>query len=711
MTSPLNATPQSILEGIDDQSIVALVAEAEQLPTHLPKIYFYAKKGPTEPQLVVGNSRSNMYGVDSFDLRKPWANHATVLANLINAKGNAGMYQRVKPTDAGPDASIRVYLDVLATEVPKYLRNSDGSIKVDSSNAPLQDGALTVPGFKVKFVADKVGFADVEPAEGVEGVVGTGEFGQAKRLPGNQTDEATQTQSVRIPFYDVKVPSFGADGNLQGIRMWAPTTKSSNPLDTTLLTQSKVYPLRMACVNKLTPEATPKVVGTTSAEQYVDIGLVPGVINKRTDKVTFVGDVFIQSYQNLQDPVLPPQWGPFGAFHLYQENLDELLAQFYAAEMPLSIGAGDFTGEVGEEARFNFVGGTTSTGVPYQSYVFAKDVDAVRLTETSTIYAAGGSDGTMNDVEFAKLVSAEVVAYADPNSPLQDTAKYPESFIWDSGFPLATKYDLISIIAIRKDVGVGLCTHDTSGPVLTASEESALAVALRARLSMFPESEVAGTPVVRGIIVGRSGTLINSQYTKPLPIILEVASKTADYMGAGNGKWKSGKSFDKAGTPGSPQTGSKITMFQDINVTFTPASVRNKDWANGLNWVQSFDRRSFHFPALKTAYDNDTSVLTSFFTMMGAIEIEKVGDRCWRSFTGSDQLTNSQIIKEVNAFFNDNLSGRFDQRFTIVPDAYFTAADLARGYSYRVRVKQFAKNMKTVQTMTLEAHRIEDLQQ
>jgi hypothetical protein len=697
----MNATPQSILLGIDDESAVAAVLEAEQLPTHLPKIYIYAKKGPTEPQLVVGNSRNNMYGVDSFDLRMPWANHATVLANLINAKGNAAMYERVKPLDAGPDASLRVWLDVLETDVPLYQRNTDGSIKIDpQTNLPLPvQGGTTTPGYKVKYVVEPVPVTVA--GEGVEG--GILLFGQGGEKPGDQTDETTQKQSKCYPLCDIKVPYFGADGNLAGFRMWAPTTKSSNAIDTTLLTQNKVYPLRMACVKKDSPEATPVLVQTVAGEQYVDVAFVPGTINRRTSKQAFVDDVFIPGYQNLQDPTMPPKWGPFGSFHLYQDTVDTLVALFYAAEKTVALTT-DFLMEDGEEHRFNFIGGTDSNGIPYQSFVFSKDANGVRFTETTTLYASGGSDGTMNDVEFAKLVSTAVKRYADPDDVLQDTAKYPESFIWDSGFPMATKFDLISFIANRKDTGLGLCTHDTTGAVLTASEESALAVALRTRLAMYPESEYFGTSVVRGIIVGRSGTLINSQYTKPLPLILEIASKTAEYMGAANGKWKAGKSFDRA-----PR--SQVTMFQDINVTFTPFTVRNKDWANGLNWVQSFDRRSYFFPALKTAYDDDTSVLTSFFMMMACIEVEKVGDRAWRAFSGVDTLTNAQLVKEVNTFYNENLTGRFDNRYTINPEAYFTAADLARGFSYSVRAKVYGPNMKTVQTMSIAAHRIEDLAQ
>lgn len=694
MTAPLDATPEAIVLGTDDQSTREVPLEPEQNPTHLPKIFIYAKKGTLLPQVAVGNGRNLLYGVESFDETSMWANHATVLANVVNTRANAAMYQRVKPRDAGPNASVRAWIDVLATTVPIYERMSDGSLRIDpTTNLPIPTGA-TATGFKVKFV--------YEPLKVVDGEL---DYKQATEKTGDQVDATTATTSVRYPLYDTVVPSFGSDGNLAGIRMWAPTTRSNSPIDTTLLSQNRAYPLRMAVVKKADINSTPSVVGTLAAEQFIDISFKPGAVNARVKKQTYVNDIFINSYQDTQTVGQVPRFGEFGQFHLYQATVDKLSALFYEAEKPYAMETSDFTLEPGEELRFNFIGGTDSNGVPYVSYQFANDVDAVRLTENTTIYASGGSDGTMSDTLFAELVSEQMKRYADPDDVFQDRAKYPESFFWDSGFPLETKYDLINMIAIRKDTGIGLCCHDTSGPVLTASEESAIAVALRARLNMHPESEYYGTSVTRGIIVGRSGTMTGRTYVGELPVILEVASKTAGYMGAANGKWKAGQSFDRA-----PRN--VISLFRDINVTFTPSRVRHKDWATGLNWVESFNREEFQIPALKTAYDNDTSILTSFFTMMASIEVEKVGDRAHRAFRGVDSLTDLQLIKEVRQFYLDNLGAdRFDKRYTLVPEIFYTAADKARGYSWSGRVRMYGPNMKTVQTFSISAHRIEDLAQ
>lgn len=245
-----------------------------------------------------------------------------------------------------------------------------------------------------------------------------------------------------------------------------------------------------------------------------------------------------------------------------------------------------------------------------------------------------------------------------------------------------------------------LSTYSTVGSVLTASEESSMAVALKAYLQQFPESDYFGTPCMRGMVVPGSGTLTGSQYTKPLPLTLELASKSAAYMGAGNGKWKSGKSFDM--TPGS-----EIDLFSNINVTFWPAQVRNTDWTNGMVGVELFERRKAYFPALKTIYDDDTSVLNSFFNMVAICYLEKIGDKARRTFSGVTSMTNGQLISAINKNVTNAVSGIFDNRFKIVPVTTITGQDAQRGYSWKLVIQIYAPNMKTVGTLAIESYRID----
>jgi hypothetical protein len=323
-------------------------------------------------------------------------------------------------------------------------------------------------------------------------------------------------------------------------------------------------------------------------------------------------------------------------------------------------------------------------------------------SQYTNIMAAGSSDGTMSELLFNGLVQNAVAAYIDPNNPVMDIAVNVESILYDSGFNLQTKQALCNFVGVRKDTFVVLSTFDISQPVLTQAEEMSVAITLRTRLQMFPESDYFGTPVMRGMIMGYSGILLNSTYTGPLPLTAEVAIKASRYMGAGNGIWKSGYNFD--GAPGSV-----LDYMVNPSISWLPATVRNKAWSAGLNWVQSFDRSSVFFPALKTVYDDDTSVLNSFFTAMAVAQLNKVAHAAWRQFSGVSHLTNVQLASKVNDFVNANTQGRFDNRFVIIPAAFFTDQDVANGFSWTLPIKLYASNMETVMTTYVQAYRMSDL--
>lgn len=693
MTSITSAAPRIYQTGIKDKSRRTISPVREQIPTFLAKVYGFAKSGPTDPQLVVGNSRTLLYGTESFDPRSKYATHTTVLSNTLNAKGNTQMFQRLVPADAGPKSTVRVSLDLLKTQIPVYERNADGSIKRDEDGLAIETGD-EVEGYKARWIVKKVGAA---------GQTVVPEFGLAVQGPGSQTDGVEQ--SVLYPFFDAEVPYFGEDGNNAGLRIWAQTTKGLNPLDDRLLTEGKVYPFRIAALKRDDVLSTGRIVRTRFDETSVQVCLKPGAIDRNTDKNLYVGDVFISEYEDLDNVNLPPIRGPFGEFFTYDASITAALDLIYAAEAPLADNFSDISGDSVALERYliNPFSGVSSQNVPYQSFILdTAGTDTVRLSENSVFYARGGSDGTMDEEILGELVAAEVAEYANPNSELMNSVVHCESVLIDSGFPLETKYALVNFIAVRKDTAVILSTHDTLGRTLTPSEESSLAIALRTRVQLYPESAIHGTHVVRGMVVGHSGVFMDSTYPKRLPLTLEIAKKAADYMGAGDGRWKSGLSFSAAPL-------SVVTSFKDVNATFKPDSVRNADWKNCLVIVQNFERRSVFFPALKTVYDDDTSVLNSFFTMMACVELEKVGYRSWLRFTGTDNKSNPVLKRDVEAFINDDVKDRFDNRFTIIPEVYFTQADTERGYSWSTRIKLYADNMKTVNTFELESYRSSDL--
>ena len=228
-----------------------------------------------------------------------------------------------------------------------------------------------------------------------------------------------------------------------------------------------------------------------------------------------------------------------------------------------------------------------------------------------------------------------------------------------------------------------------------------MAIALRAAARMYPESEIYGTPVCRAVVVGQSGYMIGSQYKGLLPLTIQLADMASKFMGAGDGIWARDKGFDT-----SPYN--QVTMFKGVNCTYKPSQVYDKDWDNGLVWVQNFDRRSQFFPAVQTVYDDSTSVLNSAINMMIAVEMEKVAERAWRQLTGTSKLTRDEFIQKSDELITDMSYGRFDDRVIIQPKTYFTDFDDALGYAWNCDVTLYLNNMMTVGTYTIVARRRSD---
>lgn len=696
MSNIINAAPLANLQGIQDVSGRATVFEPEVRPTHLPHVYLFAEKGPTLPQLASGDAFQSIYGPKTLDPRSPYFNHQSQLANILQGAGNALMVQRVIPADAGPKARFLLSVDIVDDVVAQYQRGADGNFLKDANGAkiPITGAGATIPGHKVKWVINSWQTGG-----------GTDEaFGEVTSKVGSLVN-ATSDQSTVYPILEFEANFVGAYGNNLGVRLTAPHSNSAAAMNDTVATAIKSYLYRLMLVERPSADTTAQVVETLAGEQFIDFAFKSGAVDAKTDTELSLEDTFFPSYENLDSPGMPPQYGPFGRMKIYESNLETVLAMIGALEAPRGL-LPEATMDADSE-YLHHVNPFTATdfhGVPYYTVdVQGPLAGGISFTDTTTLYAAGGSDGTMTFDSFDALVRGELLVYGRGEADLLDWAKYPQSVIYDSGFSLDTKLAMLTPLGVRKDIAVVLSTQDVSQEPNTPSEESSIAISLRTAARNFPESEIFGTSVCRALIVGHCGKLISSKYKGYLPLTIELAQKFATYMGAGNGVWATGKNPTAPGN-------NRVTMFRDVNATFKSASVRNKDWDNGLVWVQSYDRRDLFFPALQTVYADDSSVLNSALHMFACVELEKVSQRTWRDLTGIDDLTAEQFIERSDALIAADVENRFDGRYVIVPETFYTEKDVTRGYSWSTKIHLYADNMKSVGTYTVVAHRKSDLE-
>ena len=712
-----NAAPRAILRGIKDESGRPPVYEPEALPTHLPHVYLFAERGPTLPQLVSGDAMMKLYGARSFNLRSKYATHQTVLANTVNSEGNKLMVQRLVPNDARPPSALRLSLDVMVDNIPQYERASDGTFVLDQQGNKVPTGE-TLPGHVLRWVLSPV---NEDFSEGsVEYTVGE----EAARLTEDDAERLTEAGLLRIlessvgdgsvtvggmvntegeqsalyPIMDFEVDTFGEYGNRMGIRLSAPTTESAIPIDDETALEQLAYLYRVQFVERPDELTTPNVIETLFGEQFVDFAFKEGVINTRTNTELYIDDAVIPNYHQEAAAGMAEIRPPFGRIHVYHEYLNEILDMVHPVEANYGLVP------EGEEAKHlvNILTGVNVNDVPYYTIrVRGPAENGLLLTEGVTHYAMGGADGTLGLDNFDRLVRNELNNYGDLEADLLDTAMYPQSVLYDTGFSMETKKSFGVPIGRRKDLYVVLSTQDVTQPQNTPSEESSIAIALRSAMRMYPESEIYGTSTCRALVLGHSGYLLNSEYKGLLPLTIEFAQKCANYMGAGTGIWNGGLGFDEP-------PNNHVRMFRGVNAPFKKANIRSRDWDNGLVWVQNYDRRSLFWPGVQTVYDDDSSVLNSAINMMVAVELEKVAERTWRDLTGISSLTPGQFIERSNRLIEERTRARFDGRVIIEPDTFFTHNDEQRGYSWSCNIHMYAPNMRTVGTFTIVARRIED---
>lgn len=696
MSDYVNAAPMVIDKGTKDLSIRTIPEAPLEIPQHLPLVYGFFEKGPVGRYYLDHDNASltQIYGDKSFDINSKYYTHQSPFLSAAASAGNNLVVHRLVAPDAKDVANIGLYLDVLETQVPLYQKNADGSLELDVNGDPVptldgDDLPITVLGYKVAWVTDKT-------------VSNVGEYqrGLLTQRPGIQSEGGTQ--SVQYPIFEFPARDQGEAGNRIAVKIFASQQTDIVPFPDNLLNEGKMFPYNFGMV-----ELMDEVTGITNpilnsfGSQSVIFSSKPKGIDPASGAVVDLPKVTKDMYVDVPVELA----SGLGEGYVYEGSLETVLTNFYNTEKNLTDPHRDSVINNAEENihALNIASFVSSNGSPYQSIKLVDLVGSSRLTKNTNLFLSGSTDGEITEELLDTLVAADLDLYNNSLHEYNDIVMNPESIIYDSGFGIETKKVFPKFIARRKDTFVALSSYSYKAPAITLDRQYSVALALKTMLELYPESASFGTPVMRGIIIGGSGELINSLYTKRVPLTYEVMYKAARYMGAKNGAWKNGFSFDRA-------PNSIVRQIKNIDVTWVPVSTRNTLWSVGLNFVLNYKVRSQFFPGLQTVYENDTSVLNSFFTAIAISYLNKVAHAAWREFSGSMSLTNAQLEEAVNNFVSVNVKDKFDGKFVIIPNATVTEMDALRGYSWTLPIAIYANNMKTVMSTSVEAMRMEDLQ-
>lgn len=697
MADLYQGAPLIIEDGIEDNSPVVLAGTEVSEPQHTALCYLFTQKGPVGRHFLDLRSQSagGVYGDKTFVEGTPYYNHSTEFAKAIIGEGNSVVVHRVLGKGATDVANVTLYLDVLEAEVPVYERHDTGTLKYNELGEPVAkvDGEgkpVTTKGYKVCWVADSERNQEI----------GQYIIGARQTRVGIQQGE-DGTQSTQYPIFEFSARDVGSYGNNVGIRIWS---QVKGPLETFpdhLLDVAKTYPINFAVVN--VEDKNSGVIdikrnnlGSANIQGVLQLNAV----NPATKGNADLGRMLSTSYENVSAELS----SGLGQHVFYHENIDALVTKFYEAEAAIEDDTHDFpiieNDVENNKYAINIINFVNSTSTPYHALQLVDVKGSVRLTQNTNVFFDGGYDGEMTLEHLEKEIVADVKQYGDPLSPYGNIAKHVETVLYDSGFTIETKLEMAKFIALRKDnfVIFGTSVH---GKNLSIEEQRSLAITLNTQLALTPESAFYSTPVVRAMIVMGSGRLLNSNYQYRMPLTYEIARKSARLMGAANGYWRRAEIFDKGDA-------SVLKFMTDVDVDFIPSVSRADYWSNGINFPQSYDTRSVHFPGLRTVYKNETSVLVSYFVAFAAAYCSRVAHRVGREFQGDITLSNGVLVDEVNKRFTSLASDRFGDIVTVVPRAELTEADVLRGFSWHLPIDLYGRTMKRVMRTSVHANRLQD---
>lgn len=714
-----NASPQNVPLGTNDLSGRVVTPGPLEIPQHLIKSFFFARKGTTKPMITSGGSMLLNYGSETFDINDKYYNHSTRFMLGAAAHGSV-MAQRVVPDDAGVNSNIVVYLDIVSDDVPNYVRTSTGEYVLDANGDPVVDSTnTTIRGYKVNLVSEVMTAPNYV-------------FGTATSTTGSLTgtnEDGVSINSTRYPILELKAKYKGEYYNNIGVSI---EKLLNEDIDDRIIDANKALPFRLSLFERPDSDSTPVRIKSLYGEPSVMFSFKEKAINPLTGARYDLEAVFDNNWYNETNPLLPLKYNDYEAIKLYRDNLELVTGLVMATESQYITDVDqtwsdgltantaswfDFTktdtellNDPEELYLLDIFNGKSSKNINYFTVIMDNNVNLpaslklVTFSANTPIFLGGGSDGTLSNDMFETLVVREMQKYLDPDSEVMDMAINVESVMYDSGYTLETKKELCNFIAVRKDTAVVMGTHDASlgESTLPLSDARAIAVALKTRLKLTPESTYFGTSVMRGILVAGAGNMPDNSTKDFIPETYSILIKSSKMMGAGNGKWKAVELFDKA-----PK--SVITELVNIQPRFIPSGIKPTLWNDGIVWAQPYDMTQYHFPAIQTVYEDDTSVLNSWFTVAAICTLQKVADWAWRNFTGSVDLTKAEFAQAVVDFVNLNIKDRFADMFVIIPEVVFTNADDQRGYSYNLVISIYANNMKTVQVTTIEARRMTDL--
>lgn len=397
----------------------------------------------------------------------------------------------------------------------------------------------------------------------------------------------------------------------------------------------------------------------------------------------------------------------------------------------------------------NFLTGNDHNGIPYASISVEDSVNfgGITFDNGTAHYAQGGASGLyyyadgrpateVNAKLFDDAVRKKLRTFGNDVNKYRDVLKFPISTFIDSGWTLETKLEMTNILRQRPDMWVLAGTHAVyddgqvadddvrsiyrDGNVTDVENIATLApnwgvcpqqseivedgygAALKAAFNAVVESDYFSTPVVRAVIRGQSGRVIEDGiWDGFLPVTYEFACQVSDLAGDASGIWRPEYDF-------SIEPNNIVKLMDEINNTFRENNSYTKLWDLGVVWVASHDQFRYYTQAVQTVYPYDDSILNSAKAMMACCRLEYLNLVVHSRLVGRDDLTDDEFIQETKKKAEEEADGIFAGKYIVESHPEILESDKQKGFLWRNFYHVYGNVMKTAMIYGIIAKRMSD---
>lgn len=645
---------------VDDQSSYDGSIVFEQMPLHVPHFFIRAASGtPNVPMYYdEWNAVTRSLGKETFDRLTPYFTRDSLFVEEC-FKQQPGFITRLVPDDSMTATALveaNVFEDV---DIVQYERDSFGGFKLDESGAPIPmldetNQPITNKGIKIKFTSRTI---DPETESKVTTI-----------KPREHVMDGKNVTTFPIVACTDIAP--GEPGNRKGFRLYY--DYSVQQVDR--LEANKALTFSFTPLNRDYSSDIPIPVRNRWNQVYSEFMLKPNQVdNKIMMKISW-DDVLENNYVQNKASELPFN------IHFFTDYIKLIGEKIVAVESDDNVYLTD-------PWLVDIFSAKDLDGNPYYNFVLDNGNGVMYLNKNYNIYLSGGDDGDTSSEAFQDLMRQFLECKTYPK--IKDSARYPITHLYDTGFSIKTKESMLAFLGYRRDVRVELTTQDCDNELNNEQEDLSTGLYLRNRALLQVESSLYGTDCFRCGIYCHAGTINDSTYKSFIPATLDILKKRCYFQ---KGTYISG---EPKGLPYS-----EINIFKSLNWVAFDEDNKQLFWDTGLNYVQHYDRVSLHWPDLRTVYTNDTSVLSETTYADAIVYAKHVIRRTWAIFTGRTDPA-KELFAAIEKVMSDALQKIFNTRYPFTVRAWRNEEEQKLGFVTHITLIVEGRNGNRVHDIDL----------